>query len=192
MAVLTGVGVFLFYFSNNLVYWLYSLKQWAISVQVPKLISEQAVWLTPRKYNDIKTAGIVVDFVVVAASAVSRFFLWRDVIDNKQVPSIIALNVDLMFATEACLLVSVVLMIDTLRRLKKSFVQNPYFLENQRTMRIQVITIAVHLTIEIVLIELIEYSDVHHNSDRLAINIFKIILVLVLLSGQVILFYLLE
>jgi 4-hydroxybenzoate polyprenyltransferase len=35
VAVMTSLGASMFYFSNNLVYWLYSFKQWAISIQVP-------------------------------------------------------------------------------------------------------------------------------------------------------------
>ena len=35
VALMGSLFTSLFYFSNNLVYWLYSFKQWAISIQVP-------------------------------------------------------------------------------------------------------------------------------------------------------------
>jgi hypothetical protein len=119
------------------------------------------VWLTPEVYTRLKWAGIIVNYVVVTALAIARFFLWYELSTSSATTFIIQLNVGLMFATEAVLLVSVVLMGDTLRRLSRSFVRNPKFLENQSTMRMQVVVIACHLLIEIVLIELIEYSDVH-------------------------------
>ena len=98
------------------------------------IISQKPVWLTTRKYERIKLTGIVFSIVVIVALSVVRFVLDRQLFNGLPKSAIIALNVDLMFVTEAILLVSVVLMIDTLRRLKKSFVQNPRFLQNRSTM----------------------------------------------------------
>jgi uncharacterized membrane protein len=39
IASMIAVTAFLFYFCNNLLYWLYSLKQWTISIEVPRQIN---------------------------------------------------------------------------------------------------------------------------------------------------------
>lgn len=98
------------------------------------IITKKPVWLTTQKYECIKWTGIVVNIVVIAALSVARYVLDRQLFKEVPQTPIIVLNVDLTFVTEAILLVSVVLMIDTLRRLKKSFVQNPRFLQNRTTM----------------------------------------------------------
>ena len=82
IAVFTSISMFIFYFSNDLVYWLYSFKQWTISVQVPQMIKsrkeQEKHWLTQKRYQQIKWAGVAVIFVIVTIYAVLREILWRD------------------------------------------------------------------------------------------------------------------
>jgi hypothetical protein len=35
---MSSLSIFMFYLANNLLYWLYCLKQWIISVQFPQMM----------------------------------------------------------------------------------------------------------------------------------------------------------
>lgn len=81
IAAFTSISMFLFYFSNDIVYWLYSFKQWTISVQVPQIIkskknNQDKHWLTPKLYQQIKWAGVALIFVIVTTYAILRYILW--------------------------------------------------------------------------------------------------------------------
>jgi hypothetical protein len=40
-AWILGISVLLFYFCNTLVWWLYGLKQWIISIEIPRKLNSE-------------------------------------------------------------------------------------------------------------------------------------------------------
>lgn len=108
---------FLFHFSNNLIYWLYSFKQWSISVQVPALMNKpQEIWLTPTRYRQIKWAGIAVNAAVIIALSISEYFVNRQRFDPTSTTATLCFTFSIL--ASVLLLVSVIFMIDTVRRFK--------------------------------------------------------------------------
>jgi hypothetical protein len=135
----------------------------------------------------------VVILIVTAAFAISRFMLWNDYTDTLE-KKLIKANLALLSATEACLLVSIVFMIDTYRRLKKSFARNIKFRENKEVMVLQIYVISIHLCLEIALGTTIEIAVDTNKLDNKSelISSLKIVLVTVLFIGQAVLIYLLD
>jgi hypothetical protein len=123
----------------------------------------------------------VVILIVTAAFAISRFMLWNDYTDTLE-KKLIKANLALLSATEACLLVSIVFMIDTYRRLKKSFARNIKFRENKEVMVLQIYVISIHLCLEIALGTTIEIAVDTNKLDNKSelISSMKIVLVAVL------------
>ena len=194
--------MFIFYFTNNVLYWLYSFKQWAISVQVPKLVSSKKQegneqWLTPKRYTAIKWIGVAVIFLIVGAFASLRYILWKDADEQNEInfnKTEVRTNLSLLILTNACLLASIVLMIDTYRRLKESFARNIKFRENKKVMVLQIYVLSIHICIEIALAITIEIAyDTHKlDDDSVLTSSLKIVLVIVLFIGQAVLIYLLD
>lgn len=82
--------MFIFYFSNNLVYWLYSLKQWTISIEVPRQINrlteeDLGIHISEGCYRSLKWTGIACSFLVASLLAFFRYKLCIDLLEN--VPS---------------------------------------------------------------------------------------------------------
>ena len=69
----------LLYFNNNLYVWLYSLKQWTISIEVPRQLrgtdDQSGLHISRITYNVIKWLGIVINFFVAFLVAYFRFKL---------------------------------------------------------------------------------------------------------------------
>jgi hypothetical protein len=78
-----AVSAFCFYFLNNLLYWLYSLKQWTISIEVPRQINrhseeEPGIQVSQGCYRLLKWLGITCNFIVAILLAVYRYKLCMD------------------------------------------------------------------------------------------------------------------
>jgi len=194
--------MFIFYLTNNVLYWLYSFKQWAISVQVPKLVSSKKQegneqWLTPKRYTAIKWIGVAVIFLIVGAFASLRYILWKDADEQNEInfnKTEVRTNLSLLILTNACLLVSIVLMIDTYRRLKESFARNLKFRENKKVMVLQIYVLTFHILFEIALGITLEIAyDTHKLDDKgKTVASLKSLLIVVLFMNQVIVIYLLD
>jgi hypothetical protein len=39
-AILIAVGLFMFYWPSNLMYWLFGFKYWVIAIEIPALVNE--------------------------------------------------------------------------------------------------------------------------------------------------------
>ena len=73
-----AVSAFLFYFCNNLLYWLYSLKQWTISIEVPRQISklteeDPGITVSQNCYKSLKWIGILANASVSILIAIYRY-----------------------------------------------------------------------------------------------------------------------
>ena len=126
VAALTSVSIFLFYFANNSVYWLYGYKQWVISVYVPQVakLSNSKSKITQRKYNIINMAGLGVIFAVSALMAVFRYFLITQFATNSDTRSDIIINMVIGLLTEMMLLFSAILLYKALKRFQETFANN--------------------------------------------------------------------
>ena len=154
------------------------------------------VWLTPEKYHCIKWTGICIDSVLSLILAVLKFVLQLS-IDNGENKSLLkSLTFLFVFLSETQLLVSVLLLIDSLRRLKKSFAQNKKYMENKAVMSAQIYVMVTHLVIQFGLIVYIDIASIRGQTKSIdyqtTLAVLKIALVLVVCSNQIILLYLLH
>lgn len=87
IAIVMGVFAFTFYFCNNLLYWLYSLKQWTISIEVPhqiaRNIEEGGIRISETCYNSMKWIGILINLLVTACVGVFRYLLCLDILQGR-------------------------------------------------------------------------------------------------------------
>lgn len=86
------------------------------------------------------------------AFAIAHYFLY----DDKKSRQLDALNLALLISVEVTLLISFVLMVDTYRRMKKSFANNQMFKENKTVLHLQLYVVGLHILIEIALATMLD------------------------------------
>lgn len=124
-AWLLSLAVLFFYFCNTLTWWLYGLKQWIISIEVPKKLSGEAdttTCVTKKCYRILKWSGIVVNLGVSVAVAFYRYKLIMQLAHKepkKKAYSVIDFR--LVMTSIGLAIVSGMFLADALRRLRISF-----------------------------------------------------------------------
>jgi len=190
-----AIAVFLFYFNNTMYCWLYSLKQWTISIEVPRKLQlesdpqETGFHMSKQRYNVIKWTGILVILALVTTASFYRFKLMSETVAGQVQPSTDALA--FWFTISALILgfLTGILTLDAFRRFKKSFKDNHNFSENRCTMVLHVISLMASQLMWIVLDwteeELLESPDTQD-----AINTVRLIGVITIACSQGIFIYL--
>ena len=64
-----AISIFLFYFTSNLIYWIFGFKYWVISIEVPRLIAESKEGpqsnhksiCTEARYKALNWIGILIN-----------------------------------------------------------------------------------------------------------------------------------
>lgn len=122
------ICLFMFYFTSNLMYWLFGFKYWVISIEIPNVIEaakeggkQQKRICTETRYKVFNWLGILVNFAVCAVLAWKRGLV--DYISAAKRPSSQLLDtcLYLYFAVTFLIFVSAIFLADALRRLKNSF-----------------------------------------------------------------------
>jgi hypothetical protein len=75
VALLVSISLFFFYFTNNLIYWLYGFKYWVMSIEVPGGYKKNKGFLSERAYNLISWFGILLNFALILVVSYQRYFL---------------------------------------------------------------------------------------------------------------------
>lgn len=180
------IFAFLFYFSNNLLYWLYSLKQWTISIEVPRQISKEpkGLHISQKCYNILKWVGIAANFTV---ALLLGFFRYQLCLDYSNGSAATTSNDNKEFVCVLCALmlamVSSLFLADALRRLRKSFQLNHKFSENKTTMLLHVLSIIASQLALFVLILLLNKAVKSPDGYNVEINVLRIVFA-VLLAGS--------
>ena len=126
--IMFSIAVFLFYFTSNLMYWLFGYKYWVIAIEVPRLIAageegklNHKSICSEARYEALNWVGILVNLF---------FCLWtgwkRGVMDNasyfsKPSKQLGRTVMTLYTVITVLLVISACFLADALRRLKKSF-----------------------------------------------------------------------
>lgn len=196
LAYFCGITIFLFYFVSNTIYWLFGLKYWVISIEIPHLLKKQRereaneakgiVDKSEQKpgrvcsettYNVIMWVGILVNLGACAWTGVVR-----GKVDytsaNGPAPGPISKRLMQLFVLVTFLLcISAVFLADALRRLKRSLSQDNKLVVNQKTMCLHVTTLTIHTVILVVVQYITVYTFVHpSNKDDFILNMSRIVL----------------
>ena len=135
-----GLSSFLFYGFNNLIYWLYSFKQYSIAVTVP-ILQKKAAAKEPvpefyrehlrKKNNKARNIGITVNFILVTLLSIDRYFLILKITPantrDKLPPFFDISDIILNALTELFLLVSASVLFVALKKFNGIFDSNKRF-----------------------------------------------------------------
>lgn len=147
------ICIFLFYFTSNLMYWLFGFKYWVISIEVPHLIEAQKEGsdgqprkriCTEKRYEVVNWIGILVNFIACAWLAWKRgvvsyvsAFVYPDA-------ELMGIVLNLYYAVTILLFISALFLGDALRRLNKSFQKDNKLVVNKKTMYLHAILLVFH------------------------------------------------
>lgn len=130
-AWLLSLAVSIFYFCNTLVWWLYGLKQWTISIEIPRKFNievKDGIRVTQKCYRIMKWTGIGVNVIVVAVLAVFRYLVVISIAKNlPNVDHLEKCDFALNQLSAGLTIVAGLFLVDALRRLKKTFQTNPTY-----------------------------------------------------------------
>jgi hypothetical protein len=131
------------YINSFLVCWLYSLKQWQISIEVPKQLngSYDGLNLSKACYSRIKWIGIVVNVLTVLQVAYWRYELTVETALGTVSETTIHFAYDFTYGAICLGIVAGGFLIDAYRRLRKSFQDNHNLSENKCTMNMYIVAL---------------------------------------------------
>ena len=159
--------MFTMFYLNSMVYWLYSFKYLVISIEVPRHFSEKpAIKCTQTSYNVVKWLFIVINFglclwlSIVRSQIIYRVSKGQNY--KKLLPSIWGLESIQTF----WLLVIGGMLLEAVRRFRKSFMQNEVFVENKKTMQLHVVVLFGHLVVLILLECVLADFAVHKTKEE--------------------------
>lgn len=156
------------YLPNTLICWLYSLKQWAISIEIPRQLSqnEESFHLTQKCYNYMKWTGVGLAVVVTFFMDLYRCKLVHD-LANADVISKQQLTRDnnraayFVYAMVSLAIFSGLFLIDAMRRLQRSFEQNHTFRESRCKMILHILSLFVSQVL-LITFTIVENNAVNH------------------------------
>ena len=118
----------MFYFTSNLMYWLFGFKYWVISIEIPNMIEaakedgkQQKRICSETRYKVLNWLGILVNFAVCAVLAWKRGLVNFISATKPPSPQLLDTCLYLYFAVTFLIVVSAIFLADALRRLKNSF-----------------------------------------------------------------------
>ena len=163
-ALFVSISIFLFFFLNNLIYWLYGFKYWVMSIEVPQTYNkERKCRCSERMYNVIKWVGIILNFALCSYLGYERYHLSLAFASGENIPHLVNIQLDLQLAADALLIIAAFFLADALRRLKKEFSTNAKFVQNRTTMCLHVYVIFGH-SVVLVIVQFILVHAVKHPS----------------------------
>jgi hypothetical protein len=154
------VGIFFFYFTSNLMYWLFGFKYWVMAIEVPLLIENQQeqqrdldetreivhikrFW-TERRYNVLNWIGTAINLLICLYVGYRRAYVSYlssfGPVPRSQTASLI----EGYCICTGLLFVSAFFLADALRRLKKSFDKDRRLQINHRTMCLHATALFIH------------------------------------------------
>jgi hypothetical protein len=165
LAVIFALSGFVFYGFNNLVYWLYSHKQYMIAVSVPIMAkgpkAKDEALVIQKKLILMRRSGVVFNFALCTAMMVVRYFIVMSFGRTAEVsPGLKYSDYTFNFLLELVLLGSAVLLFIALKKFKRIFKDNKNFKENKKVMRINFFVGVAHMILEFFLVIFVEKAFV--------------------------------
>ena len=143
LAILT----FTFNFANLSLHWLFSMKYWMVSREVPKLFEAgRDIAFNERKYQVINIVGISIILPLCIITAYYRALLTHRSSDYKPVQSSLITTVQaFLWTINGLEVISTLVMADALRRIRKSVQKNPFLQSNGKTLCLHIIMSCLHI-----------------------------------------------
>ena len=163
LSINMGVSTVLFNAGSLCMQWLFAIKYWIISKEVPKLFEGQRVNFGERAYKFLNISGLVIIVLTCIGAGYFRGQLTMHSVPGTGSPpqNIADIEEYFYFAMTALELVAGCFLLDALRRILKSVKENPFMQANQRTMWLHILFLVfdVGITVATALFVFRAFSD---------------------------------
>ena len=164
-SVLVGVSIFMFYFVENLMYWLFGFKYWVTSVEIQQIQEEQKTqsgravaaenikkkrFCTETKYKVLSAFGGLVNLGICLWMCIERAQLTYFTLSSQETPEKKKYDFfDLEQAINGLLALSALFLADALRRLRKVLGNRKRIQINKRIMGLHIAVLFISAFISI-------------------------------------------
>ena len=147
VAICVAIFTFLFNFCNITLHWLFSMKYWMVSREVPRLFeADRHIKFNEQGYKVANTIGIILIIPICLIAAAFRGDLAYKSAGGQTVSDGLIFTVQLLlWIINGLELITTLVLADALRRINNSVKENPFLEANRKVMCLHITMSLMHI-----------------------------------------------